>query len=131
MYKQIITVFIILITTSSVFADDFTGEWKVVKVIQSDNYMGEIKYPKWFKIENAQSGHLKGTYKDQYDYENKFQTITLINNGRELLLSLCCETKHPESWAPLHKVKIIDGKLHAYVVTNHVEFEWIAVRAGK
>lgn len=126
-HKYALAILIFFISTSSLLANDFIGEWKVVKVIYSDSYVGEIKYPKLFKIEKK-NGNISGRYKDQFDYENKFELAVLINNGHELLLSNCCGTKHPESWSPLHKVKIINGKLHAIVVTDHIEFEWIAER---
>jgi len=126
-HKYALAILIFFISTSSLLANDFIGEWKVVKVIYGDSYVGEIKYPKLFKIEKK-NGNISGRYKDQFDYENKFELAVLINNGHELLLSNCCGTKHPESWSPLHKVKIINEKLHAIVVTDHIEFEWIAER---
>jgi len=127
MHKYLVAILIYFISASSLLANDFSGEWKVIKVIHSDSYFGEIKYPKSFKI-FKKNGSLTGHYKDQYNYENQFDLVALINNGQELLLLNCCGTKHPESWAPLHKVKIVDGKLHAIVVTNRIEFEWMAER---
>ncbi len=126
-HKYALAILIFFINTSSLLANDFIGEWKVVKVTYSDSYFGEIKYPKLFKIEKK-NGKISGRYKDQFDYENKFELAVLINNGHELLLVNYCGTKHPESWSPLHKVKITNGKLHAIVVTDHIELEWIAER---
>ena len=50
-HKYALAILIFFIGTSSLLANDFIGEWKVVKVIYSDSYFGEIKYPKLFKIE--------------------------------------------------------------------------------
>ena len=124
--KKCMVIFLVtFICHSNALANDFFGEWQVTKVIFSESYFGEIKYPKWFKIENR-DGKISGRYKDQFDYENNFDLVVFINNNQEMLLSHCCGTKHPESWSPLHKVKIIDGKLHAVVVTHRFEFKWIA-----
>ncbi|MDY6904322.1 MAG: hypothetical protein SWH61_06525 [Thermodesulfobacteriota bacterium] len=107
-------------------ADDFSGTWKVVTAIYNDTYMGEIKYPQRFTIENN-NGDMSGHYTDQHGFESDFEKVAVINDGRELLLSLCCGTKHAESWAPLHKAKLMDdGMLHGVVVTDRYEFKWVA-----
>lgn len=107
-------------------ADDFSGTWKVVTVTYGDTYMGEIKYPEWFSID-GKNGVLAGRYTDQYGAAGEFEKVVMINKDRELLLSLCCGTKHAESWAPLHKVKMMDnGMLSGVVVTNRFEFSWRA-----
>lgn len=108
-------------------AADFTGDWVVVEVLENDEFPWheEIKYPVSFSLK-MDGKVLVGTYKDQYDFECDFEFARLVNDGRELLLKACGTTKHPESWAPIHKVKLIDGRLHAVVVTFDKKFEWIA-----
>ncbi len=125
MKKYMVILLVAFICHSNASANDFFGEWKVSKLIFTVPYFKDIRYPKWFRIENR-DGTISGRYKDQYNYEDNFELVVFINNNQEMLLSHCCGTKHPESWSPLHKVKIINGELHGVVVTNRFEFEWIA-----
>ena len=114
----------------------FIGDWTVTKVDFPDNYWGEIKYPVSFQLTatNNQSSvtnttkelKLKGTYKDQFDHQFDFSLVELINNGNELLLLTYGTTKHSESWAPLHKVKFINGQLVGAVITKTQRFIWYA-----
>mgnify|MGYP000199723140 CR=1 FL=1 len=107
------------------FANKFVGAWEVTKVDYPENYFGEIKYPKYFQL-TVVNGNLSGSYKDQYDFECKFPLSTVINDGHELLLLTCGTTKHSTSWSPLHKIKLIDGKLVGSVITNTQRFIWYA-----
>lgn len=105
----------------------FVGNWTVVKVDFPDNYFSEIEYPKSFQLSQVEGdGRIKGKYKDQYDQEYDFSLSQLINNGHELLLLTYGTTKHSESWAPLHKVKLINGQLVGSVITNTQRFIWYA-----
>lgn len=111
----------------------FIGDWTVVKVDFPDNYFSEIKYPVSFQLFVADSekgsgtdGEIKGKYKDQFDQEYDFSLSQLINNGHELLLLTYGTTKHSHSWAPLHKVKLINGQLVGSVITNTQRFIWYA-----
>jgi hypothetical protein len=110
-----------------VIAADFIGKWEVSKVEYSNNYYGEIKYPKYFDLQMV-NNKLAGFYKDQFDYECKFPLSELVNGGEELLLMVCGTTKSSQSWAPLNKVKLIDGKLVGSVVTYDRMFTWRAKR---
>jgi len=111
--------------TNAVIANDFVGKWQVTKVDMPDTYYGEIKYPKYFEI-TEHDGKVSGRYKDQFDYECEFLLSELVNGGNELLLMNCGTTKHVEAWAPLHKVKYINGELVGSVVTSGQVFIWHA-----
>jgi hypothetical protein len=131
-YKTIPYLILALLLVSSVLsAADFTGDWVVVEVVENDEFPWhkEIKYPASFSL-NLDGTVLVGFYKDQFDFECEFKLAQLINDSEELLLAVCGTTKHSSSWAPIHKVKMIDGKLHGVVVTSDKKFEWIAEKAG-
>ena len=119
-----------LIVCSVANADGFVGQWRVIEVIENAEYPWheEIKYASSFVIEES-GGKMVGRYIDQHDYECDFEFVALINDGHELLLGHCGGTKHSTSWAPIHKVKIVDGKLHGLVVTSDKKFEWIAEKS--
>ena len=123
-------VLLALVSCSIAHADGFVGQWQVVDVVENSEFPWheEIKYPRSFVIEEK-NGVLKGRYTDQYGYECDFETVSLINNGNELLLSGCLSTKHATSWAPIYKVKNVDGKLRGLVVTSDKKFEWLAERS--
>lgn len=110
-----------------VMAADFIGKWAVSTVEYPENYYGEIKYPKYFEL-LMMDGRLVGFYKDQFDYECKFPLADSVNGGEELLLMVCGTTKSTQSWAPLNKVKLIDGELVGSVVTYDRRFTWRARR---
>ena len=111
-------------------AADFTGDWLVVKLVPSKEFPWheEIKYPESFSL-RVDGLKLVGSYKDQTGYECDFELIEIINDGHELILGHCGGTKHASSWAPIHKVKMVDGLLHGIVVTSEKRFEWIAEKA--
>lgn len=104
----------------------FVGEWEI-EITGPDTamppYQVEIKYPKWMKIELAGKG-ATGSYRDQFGYECTFPMIAFINAGQDLLFTMCGTTKHPESFAPVHHAKVIDGKLVGIVFTTEKMFEW-------
>ena len=115
----------------------FIGNWTVTKVDFPDNYFSEIKYPVSFQLTTADSEkthekdslanvQIKGKYKDQFDHQCDFSLAQLINNGNELLLLTCGTTKHNDSWAPLHKIKFINGQLVGAVITKTQRFVWYA-----
>lgn len=110
---------------NAAFANDFVGMWQVTKVDMPETYFGEIKYPKYFEISES-DGEISGYYKDQYDFECNFILSELINAGNELLLMNCGRTKSDQAWAPLHKVKFINGELVGSVVTYGQVFVWHA-----
>ncbi|WP_044617241.1 hypothetical protein [Gynuella sunshinyii] len=123
--KNKIAVMMIWSLTNVAMANDFIGKWQVTKVDMPDTYYGEIKYPKYFEIiENE--GKVSGYYKDQYDFECNFVLSELVNDGNELLLMNCGTTKFAQTWAPLHKVKFINGELVGSVVTFGQVFVWHA-----
>lgn len=97
----------------------------VTEVDIPETYYGEIKYPKYFELIEKE-GEISGTYKDQYDYECSFALSVLVNDGNELLLMNCGTTKHNTSWAPIHKVKLIKGRLVGSVITKTQRFIWYA-----
>ena len=123
--NKLLCMLIALLISSSVWAEGFVGKWMVTEVDMPENYFGEIKYPKYFEL-SEEEGKIVGTYKDQYDYQCDFLLSELVNAGNELLLMNCGTTKQSSSWAPLHKVKIIKGKLVGSVITNTQRFVWYA-----
>lgn len=124
MNKYIATLIICLLANVA-YANDFIGKWEVTKVDIPDTYYGEIKYPKYFEIAEDK-GKISGRYKDQYDFECEFLLSELVNGGNELLLMNCGTTKSEQAWAPLHKVKYINGELVGSVVTYNQVFVWHA-----
>lgn len=120
-------VLVILFAGATAKSEDFTGSWLVVEVVDDPTFPWhkEIKYPKSFAIRWADSA-LVGSYEDQYGFACDFELVESVNDGHELLLTTCGSTKSADSWSPLHKVKLIDGKLHGIVVTSERRFEWIA-----
>ena len=84
-----------------------------------------MKYPAWMKLEFV-DGELRGTYVDQYDRSCEFELVAVVNAGRELLLNHCGQTKGADAFAPIHRVKLVDGELHATVVTDKALFKWVA-----
>lgn len=106
-------------------ANDFLGMWQATKAVMSETYFGEIKYPKYFEITENESG-VSGYYRDQYDFECKFLLSELVNGGNELLLMNCGTTTSEQAWAPLHKVKFINGELVGSVVTYGQVLVWYA-----
>lgn len=127
--NKLLIVIIVLLISSPSWAEGFIGKWAVTKVDMPENYFGEIKYPKYFEL-TEKEGKIFGSYKDQYDYECDFILSALINDGNELLLMNCGTTKHDSSWAPLHKVKLIEGRLVGSVITNTQRFVWYAEPTG-
>jgi len=127
--KTVIKLLIILSALSLLsafsYASNFVGSWQVTKVDYSENYLGEIKYPKHFTLFEL-NGRLSGNYIDQFDFKCDFPLVEEINGGNELLLLNCGTTKHNRAWAPLHKVKVIKGTLVGIVVTNTQQFVWYA-----
>ncbi len=114
-----------LLIAGPLWAGGFSGKWVVYKLDMPKNYFGEIKYPKKFELIEA-VGKITGTYIDQYDHSCKFPLAELVNGGNELLLMNCGVTKHSDAWAPLHKVKIVDGDLVGAVLTYDRQFVWHA-----
>lgn len=123
--KHLALVIILALFSPITIANKFVGSWEVTKVDYPENYFGEIKYPKYFKLTEL-NGKVGGTYKDQFEFECEFPLAIIINDGNELLLLNCGTTKHSSSWSPLHKVKLIDGKLVGSVITNTQRFVWYA-----
>jgi len=119
------------LSVAAAVADDFTGVWQVTEIVgerEGFPWSLEIKYPKQMVLE-MRSGRLAGLYTDQNGFSCEFPVIQEFNQGRDLLLAHCGETKAPEAYAPIHHVKLRDGKLRAVVTTNEKLFEWVAVRA--
>jgi hypothetical protein len=111
-------------------ADDFSGSWEVVKVVEDRGayeWSAEIKYPKRFTIER-QGASWVGHYVDQYEYACPFSLVAVVNDGRDLLLTDCGVTKYAQAYAPIHHVKKVGDTLHAVVITNQRLFEWVARR---
>jgi hypothetical protein len=117
----------ILLVGAAAHAEDFTGKWIVVQVIDDPAFPWhkEITYPKTFSIRSVDSS-LAGRYEDQYGFACNFEMIETVNEGHELVLSTCGGTKSADAWSPIHKVKLIDGKLHGIAITSDKRFEWIA-----
>jgi hypothetical protein len=110
----------------------FVGEWNVeitAPETARPPYQVEIKYPKWMKIELV-DGKLTGTYIDQFDYRCTFPAIEAVNGGKDLLFVMCGTTKHPESFAPVHHAKVIDGKMVGVTLTREKLFEWKGQRVS-
>ena len=127
-----ITVAVLLYSSiTAAMADDFTGRWEVTKVIENNKDFErslEFKYPKHMTLE-LRNGHLVGRYTDQWDYSSEFELVAVINQGRDLLLVHGgAGTKEPTALAPIHHVKLVNGKLHAVVTSQDKLFEWIAER---
>ncbi len=123
--NKIIATLILFLLTKVAAASDFVGKWQVTKVDMPETYYGEIKYPKYFEI-TENEGKVSGYYKDQFDFECQFLLSELVNGGNELLLMNCGTTKSEQAWAPLHKVKYINGELVGFVVTYGQVFVWHA-----
>ena len=87
----------------------------------------EVKCPTKFKLIKNE-GSWEGNYKDQNGFESTFSLVTDINNGREMILCHSGETKSPEAWAPIHKIKLIEGKIVGVTITDKYLFSWEAVR---
>ncbi len=77
----------------------------------------KLKYLKYFEL-SEKEGKLVSTYIDQYENQCDFILSELVNSGNELLLMNCGTTKHSSSWAPIHKVKFIKGRLVGSEITN-------------
>lgn len=125
--KHLLIIAVLSLLSFPAFATDFIGKWEVSAVEYPSNYYGEIKYPKYFEL-LMEGDKLVGFYKDQFDYECMFPLSTVVNGGEELLLMVCGTTKSSQSWAPLNKVKLIDGELVGSVVTYGRQFTWHAKR---
>ena len=123
--RGLICTIAILALDAPLWAVEFSGKWAVYKVDTPGNYFGEIKYPRYFELSET-DGKLTGSYIDQYDGSCQFPLAITVNGGNELLLMNCGVTKHADSWAPLHKVKKIDGELVGSVVTYDQQFVWHA-----
>lgn len=123
--NKVIATLILCLLTKFAIASDFVGKWQVYKVDMPETYYGEIKYPKYFEI-TENEGEGSGYYKDQFDFESQFSLSEMVNNGNELLLMNSGTTKSEQAWAPLHKVKYINGELVGSVVTYGQVFVWQA-----
>lgn len=123
--SKLCTTLLFCLLTNIASANDFLGMWQVTKVDMPETYFGEIKYPKYFEITETESG-VSGYYRDQYNLECNFLLSELVNNGNELPLMNCGTTKSEQAWAPLHKVKLINGELVGSVVTYGQVFVWYA-----
>ena len=111
-------------------ADDFEGTWEVTRISNERKDgpgAGEIKYPKRMVLQ-MRDGRLVGHYVDQYDHPCDFDLVAVVNQGHDLLLVHCGETKAPESYAPIHHVKLRGNTLHGVVTTSVALFEWVAER---
>ena len=69
--NKLCTTLLFCLLTNIASANDFLGMWQATKVVMSETYFGEIKYPKYFEITENESG-VSGYYRDQYDFECKF-----------------------------------------------------------
>jgi hypothetical protein len=128
--KTFILILILLFPICCLADNEFIGEWDIEVVNPTTSkfpYQLEVKYPKWMKI-TVENGKIIGEYVDQYDYKCAFPMITLTNNGKDLIFVNCGNTKNPDSYAPIHHAKIIDGKLKGIVISNSVLFEWIGTK---
>jgi hypothetical protein len=123
--RRLACIISIPLLVSPLWAGEFSGKWSVYKVDMPDNYYGEIKYPKQFELIEKDE-KLRGGYTDQYGYSCEFPLAEVVNGGNELLLMNCGVTKHSDAWAPLHKVKKIDGELVGSVLTYDRQFVWHA-----
>lgn len=123
--KNITILIVLVLFTCFAYANKFEGKWLVTKIYYPNNYFSEIKYPKSFELKEVNGKH-EGNYTDQFDYKCDFILSKIINAGNELLLLTCGTTKHSTSWAPLHKVKLIDDKLVGSVITKTQRFIWYA-----
>jgi hypothetical protein len=113
-------------------AGGFAGHWEVTRVVESAPegapWSQEIKYPKSMTLE-LRDGRLAGRYTDQWGDSDEFELVAVVNRGRDLLLvNGGLGTKQPQSFAPVHHVKLVDGKLHAIVTARDRLFEWYAER---
>jgi hypothetical protein len=120
---------LVLFVTRLAAADDFTGTWEVTKVIEGKpaGWSSEIKYPKQMTIEMREA-RLTGHYTDQWGHPGEFELVAVVNHGRDLLLVHGGGTKEPESFSPIHHVKLVKGKLHGVVTSREKLFEWVAER---
>jgi hypothetical protein len=121
---------LVLLAAARALADDFTGQWEVTQVLNEREgfpWSREIKYPKQMLLQ-VQAGQLVGSYTDQQDFSCTFPVVLVLNHGRDLVLAHCGETKSPDAYAPIHHVKLLNGKLHGVVTTNEKLFEWVATR---
>ena len=112
--------------------EDFTGTWEVTKIVEGKTgefqWSLEIEYPTHMTLE-IRNGHLAGRYTDQWGYSGEFELVSVINQGHDLLLvNGGAGTKNPESYSPIHHVKLVKGKLHAIVTSHDKLFEWVAER---
>jgi len=112
--------------------EDFTGTWEVTKIVESQKgdfqWSLEVKYPKHMTLE-LRNGFLAGRYIDQWEYSSEFELVAVINQGHDLILvNGGAGTKNPESYSPIHHVKLVKGKLHGVVSSHDKLFEWVAER---
>jgi hypothetical protein len=120
----------VLAVSGPAVASDFAGQWEVTQISnERDGFRWslEVSYPKRMALE-MRGDQLAGRYTDQRGVACEFEVAALLNRGRDLLLAPCGETKSPEAYAPIHHVKLRDGKLVGVVTTNQRLFEWVAVR---
>ena len=113
-------------------AEDFTGTWVVAKVLEARKdgfpWSEEVKYPKSMTL-SVRDGRLVGSYTDQHGFSDAFELVAVINGGHDVLLVHGgAGTKDPQSYSPVHHVKLTKGKLHAVVTSHEKLFEWIAER---
>lgn len=130
MTRRVAVLLLMLCPTTPALADDFTGRWEITQILNERHgfpWSAEIKYPKHMTLE-MRAGQLVGRYTDQHDFSCAFEVLQVLNQGRDLLLGHCGETKSAEAYAPIHHAKLRDGKLHGVVTTDEKLFEWIAVR---
>jgi hypothetical protein len=129
MKRLVLPLLLSLSFPSNAGPNPFVGQWEVTQVVDTKEYAwsAEVKYPKRMTLE-LKNGELTGSYTDQYEHSCAFPLVSLINDGNELVLANCGPTKDPSAYAPLHRVRLTDGKLRGVAMTNKVLFVWTAER---
>lgn len=128
--RRALSTLLLLAGAAVASSEDFAGDWEVKLLIKERDgfpWSREVTYPRSMTLE-IRDGRLVGNYTDQYDHSCAFTLVSVLNEGRDLVLAGCGETKSADGYAPIHHAKLREGKLHAIVTTNEKLFEWIAVR---
>jgi hypothetical protein len=120
-------------------SDEFLGEWQISVIdrplpddptpeqLLLHGCWKEVKCPQRLKV-YREDGVLKGDYTDQFGQSASCDWIELANDGQDLLFALAGTTKHPDSIAPLHRAKLVEGKLRGFCFTDRKLFDWVGER---
>ena len=131
---RLIAVLLLLGPVSALAHSGFEGRWKVVGVEIHDKdseWVKPEKLPAFVEV-RKEKDRLLALYTDQRGVTIHCMTFREIIEGHEAILFGCpAPYKSSEVLSPLHRVKLQNGVLRSFTVTDKLIYSWSAEREKK